>query len=433
MPKDLPAWLNYIESLHPQNIAMGLDRVKRMIERMQLTPSFTIVTVAGTNGKGSTCAMLTQIYQQAGYRTGTYSSPHLLRYNERVRLNGKEASDNDLCEAFAAVDNARHQGDVIALTYFEVGTLAAMWYFMQAKLDIAILEVGLGGRLDAVNAFEPHCAIVTSVDLDHQEYLGNTREEIGFEKAGVYRANKPAICGEINPPLSLVAHAKNIQAQFQCLMRDFTYHDLSTQWQYCTLGKVVYTLSKPALQGDYQLSNAACAIAAVETLQSCLPVKINAIEQAMLQVNLAGRFQTIQYQAAQHQLKVIFDVAHNPHASTALAGNLKSHRQPNAKTYAVFAMLADKDMNGVVSAVKEEIDVWYIASIDHARGANATDLAVNMAKLCPKAVVYSFNNAVQAFRQACIDIEACKDANENDKIIVFGSFFTVSAVMQAIA
>lgn len=429
MPKDLPAWLSYIEGLHPKTIAMGLERVKRMIARLQLHPSFTIITVAGTNGKGSTCAMLAQIYQQAGYQVGSYSSPHLLRYNERVKVNGIEASDADLCKAFAVVDAARNEGEVIALTYFEVGTLAAMWHFMQTKLDVVILEIGLGGRLDAVNAFEPHCAIVTSVDLDHQEFLGDTRELIGFEKAGVYRTNTPAICGEVAPPMSLVKHAQQIKADFKCIQQDFGYQLTANAWHFKLHGQTRYTLPKPALIGDYQLSNAACAIAAVESLQSNLAVSETAMAKAMQQVTLAGRFQTVQHQAGQHY-QIILDVAHNPHAATALTANLNKHRQTKGKTYAVFAMLADKDIFGVIDAVKHEIDAWYVASIDHVRGATANVLAKHIAQISPQAKVYAFDTVTQAFQQACIAIEACKDAHENDKIVVFGSFFTVSAVMQ---
>jgi dihydrofolate synthase/folylpolyglutamate synthase len=438
--KDLTSWLSYIESLHPKSIAMGLDRVRLMVDRLQLHPAFPIIAVAGTNGKGSTCAMLEQIYKQAGYQVGCYASPHLLRYNERVRVDGNEVSDQDLCAAFTAVDAARVDANnlVIPLTYFEVGTLAAMWHFMQTGVDIAILEIGLGGRLDAVNAFEPSCAIVTSVDLDHQEFLGDTRESIGFEKAGIYRPSIPAICGDTNPPASLVAYAHEIEADFKCLHQDFDYISDKDGWQYKANGKVVYTLPLPALQGSYQLNNAACAITAVESLQSSLPVATEAIANAMLQVKLVGRFQTVSRQTLPKSPQVILDVAHNPHAARALAENLRlvKMQQGNSrlgKTYAVFAMLADKDIKGVIDAVKNEIDGWYVAGIDHARGALATDLAVMIANVIPKANIKVFNSADNAYLQACIDIEACKDANGNDKIIVFGSFFTVATVMQLLS
>ncbi len=432
-PKDLSSWLRYIESLHPKSIAMGLDRVNRMIGRLNLHPTFPIITVAGTNGKGSTCAMLEQIYMQAGYQVACYTSPHLLRYNERVRVDSIEASDAELCAAFAAVNAARVgvDGVEISLTYFEVGTLAAMWHFMQANIDIAIMEIGLGGRLDAVNAFEPSCAIVTSVDLDHQDYLGDTRESIGFEKAGVYRKSVPAICGDSNPPASLIVSAQQMQANFKRIHQNFDYLPVNAGWQYQQETKTIYILPMPALKGVYQLSNAACAVAAVESLQSSLPVTVDAISKAMQQVSLAGRFQVIS-RSTTNAPQVILDVAHNPHAAHALAKNLKDDKaqytQTNtAKTFAVFAMLADKDISGVVIALKDEIDVWYIANIDHPRGAQASDLANIILAAMPLAQIRSFESINNAYQQACIDI------GENDKMVVFGSFFTVSSVMQVIS
>lgn len=435
-PRDLAAWLSYIESLHPKSISMGLDRVNRMIERLNLSPKFPIITVAGTNGKGSTCAMLAQIYNQAGFQVGCYTSPHLLRYNERVRVHGIEASDAELCAAFAAVDAARIGADniEILLTYFEVGTLAAMWHFMHTNIDIAIMEIGLGGRLDAVNAFEPSSAIVTSVALDHQDYLGDTRESIGFEKAGVYRKSVPAICGDTNPPASLIAHAKQVQADFKCIHHDFDYLTVETGWEFLQHGKVVYTLPKPSLQGTYQLANASCAIAAVESLQAKLPVPVDAMVSAMLQVSLVGRFQVVS-KTKLNTPRVILDVAHNPHAAEALSENLKACKTlyikandaiSTAKTFAIFAMLADKDIQGVVSALQHDIDIWYVASINHTRGAQATDLAEVIVRVSPLAKVKMFDNADNAYQQACIDMR------ENDKMVVFGSFFTVASVLQVI-
>jgi dihydrofolate synthase/folylpolyglutamate synthase len=428
MAKSLAEWLSYIESLHPKSIAMGLDRVKLIVDRLKLHPTFTIITVAGTNGKGSTCAMLEQIYKNAGYQVGCYSSPHLLRYNERVRVNGIEISDDNLCAAFIAVDAARSavSNDVTQLTYFEVGTLAAMWHFMQIGIDVAILEIGLGGRLDAVNVFEPNCAIVTSIDLDHQEFLGDTRESIGFEKAGIYRPFVPAICGDANPPASLVNRAHEIEADFKCIHKNFDYiEDVDGGWQYTVAkhgaNRLPYTLPLPALQGHYQLNNAACAIAAVESLQTILPVDESAITSAMRQVALAGRFQIVSTSPY-----VILDVAHNPHAASALAENLKTIKSKTGDTIAVFAMLADKDIVGVIQAVKNEIDDWYVASIDHSRGALATDLASMIVEITPEANIKTFDLANDAYQQACMD------AGENDKIIVFGSFFTVSSVMKSI-
>ncbi len=431
VPEDLTSWLSYIESLHPKSIAMGLDRVNRMIDRLNLHPKFPIITVAGTNGKGSTCAMLEQIYKQAGYQVGCYTSPHLLHYNERVRIDGLEVNNVELCAAFAAVDKARVGEDEILLTYFEVGTLAAMWHFMHADIDIAIMEIGLGGRLDAVNAFEPSCAIVTGVDLDHQDYLGGTRESIGFEKAGVYRKSVPAICGDANPPASLIAHAKQIHSDLMCIHQDFDYVVVNDRWQYWQAGKLIHSLPRPALQGVYQFNNAAVAVAAVESLQSSLPVATDAIANAMQQVSLAGRFQIV-LKSQSNAPRVILDVAHNPQAAHALAQNLKTSRAQFAqtracKTFAVFAMLADKDIQGVVLALKHEIDVWYVASINHSRGAQAADLTAIIVGVIPQVNVHTFDNVNNAYQQACIDM------SENDKMIVFGSFLTVSSVMQEIS
>lgn len=426
--RNLAEWLSYIESLHPKSIAMGLDRVKQMINRLKLNPKFTIITVAGTNGKGSTCAMLEQIYTNAGYHVGCYTSPHLLRYNERVRVNKQEASDEAICAAFTAVNAARFDttnddtnGDVIALTYFEVGTLAAVWHFMQIGVDVAILEIGLGGRLDAVNAFEPSCSIVTSVDLDHQEFLGDTRESIGFEKAAVYRNSVTAICGDINPPSSLVTFANEVKADFKRVNHEFDFSlEGDDHWRYSS-EQVAYLLPIPFLKGAYQLNNASCAVCAVESLKSSLPVTSDQIASAMREVSLAGRFQTVS--TSPH---IILDVAHNPHAARALAANLKEIRTPQGQTIAVFAMLADKDIQGVVQAVKEEIDQWYIAGIDNLRGASELELAAIVTENDADAEIKTFQNSDIAYQQACID------AGENDKIVVFGSFYTVASVMQTL-
>lgn len=422
--RNLNDWLAYIEGLHPKSIAMGLERVNQVIDRLSLHPSFTIITVAGTNGKGSTCAMLENIYREAGYKVGCYTSPHLVRYNERVKVNGGEVDDKTLCEAFTAIDAVRtHDIDhAVALTYFEVGTLAAIWHFMQAQVDIAILEIGLGGRLDAVNAFEPDCAIVTSIDLDHMEFLGDTREKIGFEKAGIYRSHVPAICGDHQPPYSLLEYAEQIQADLKRINIHFSYKVTDIGWRFRNEAKAPYDLPLPALQGRYQLDNAACAIAAVESLQSKRAVPVEAMIKAMQTTTVAGRFQTISLKPW-----VILDVAHNPHAARALADNLHACRKPSSKTIAVFAMLGDKDIPGVISAVQPEIDSWYVADIDHPRGAPAQALKTFIAQTVPLANCLTFNNAADAYAQACID------AGENDKIIVFGSFFTVSDVLQAFA
>lgn len=428
-PKTAVEWLAYIEALHPKAIAMGLDRVKLVIDKLQLNPTFPIITVAGTNGKGSVCAMLSHIYVQAGYDVGCYTSPHINRYNERVSVNLQLISDDDLCAAFTAVEAAR--GDV-ALTYFEMGTLAAMWHFCHQNLDIAILEIGLGGRLDAVNAFEPSCAIVTSIDLDHMEFLGDTREQIGFEKAGVFRANKLAICGDENPPSSLVEYAKKIGANLKLIQRDFQVKKTKDGWQYAD-ENIQLDLPKLGLTGDFQLNNAACVVRAVLHLSDVLPISTTGqpsaglqanIHKALRAVHLIGRFQQLQSKPP-----VIVDVAHNPHAAKSLAQNLKSISCAG-KTLAVFGMLADKDIAGVIEAIHDEIDVWYLADIHSARGATALTLQSILIKSDnikndSKKPIHMFKDVAAALAVACLD------ADKNDRIIVFGSFYTVADAMAA--
>ncbi len=428
-PKTAVEWLAYIEALHPKAIAMGLDRVKLVIDKLQLNPTFPIITVAGTNGKGSVCAMLSYIYAQAGYQVGCYTSPHINCYNERVSVNLQLISDDDLCAAFTAVEAAR--GDV-ALTYFEMGTLAAMWHFchqnvFNQNLDIAILEIGLGGRLDAVNAFEPSCAIVTSIDLDHMEFLGDTREQIGFEKAGVFRANKLAICGDENPPSSLVEYAKKIGANLQLIQRDFQVKKTKDSWQYSD-ENFQLDLPKLGLIGDFQLNNAACVVRAVLHLSYILPITTPEQSSADLQVNIHKALRAVhligRFQQLQSKPPVIVDVAHNPHAAKSLAQNLKSI--PCAgRTLAVFGMLADKDIAGVIEAIQDEIGVWYLADIHSARGATALTLQGILNESGNKKSIHMFEDVAAALAVACID------ADKNDRIIVFGSFYTVADAMAA--
>lgn len=422
--KTLAQWLHYIEALHPKSIAMGLERVNEVKHRLQPTPSFPLIIVAGTNGKGSTCAMLERIYHAAGYRVACYTSPHLLHYNERVRVDCRNIADDDLVLAFEAVEAARQDTQ---LTYFEYGTLAAMWHFMQASVDIAILEVGLGGRLDAVNAFEPQCSIVTSIDLDHVEFLGNSRESIGFEKAGIFRNGVPAIYGDLQPPLSLLAHAEKVGAALKLIERDFKIELNEQHWVYQTSQIRMDKLPLPALVGWFQLNNAACAITAVSALQAQLPVAPDAITRALEKVTLAGRFQ--QFAGVP---PVILDVAHNPHAAASLADNLRrtapglpilDAQLTGGQTLAIFSMLADKDIAGVIQAVGAEIQQWYVAYIPNARGTAAEQLRSHVLSQFPQAGVKLCASVTQAYQQACLD------AHENDRIVVLGSFFTVAEVM----
>ena len=382
---------------------------------MALNPGFPIITVAGTNGKGSTCAMLERILSEAGYRVGCYTSPHILRYNERVRINRSEAGDTPLCRAFSAVESARMD---IPLTYFEYGTLAAMWHFVEMRVDVAVLEIGLGGRLDAVNVFEPDCAVITSIDLDHIDYLGNSRESIGYEKAGIYRAGIPALCGDMNPPATVPKQAHAIGADYRQIGRDFGFEQCGSQWRFWSDGMRIDGLPLPALPGVFQLGNAACALEALHIMRARLPVSAQQIRAGLAHVDLAGRFQVL----SENPLLVL-DVAHNPHAARGLAENLRQAATPG-KTFAVFAMLADKDIAGVVHAVEPEIDLWFLAGIDQPRGAAAARIGDIVKSAAPGAVAEVFESIPLALAQAC------RSAGENDRIIVFGSFYTVADALR---
>ena len=313
-PTSLAGWLAHLEARNVSAIVLGLERVRAVATRLALNPGFPLITVGGTNGKGSVCVYLETILEAAGYRVGCYTSPHLLRYNERVRLAGKEAGDADLCRAFTAVESAR--GDT-PLTYFEQGTLAALWLFQEAGVDVAILEVGLGGRLDAVNVWDADCAVVASVDLDHQAFLGDTREQIGFEKAGIYRGGRPAICCDAYPPASLLDHAASIGADLVRLGTDIRVDMAEGGWT-CRVREAAFpALPRPAMPGAHQFGNAACAIAALHALRERLPVPQQAIRAGIAAARLPGRFQVV----GRAPLRIL-DVAHNPHAARALAANL---------------------------------------------------------------------------------------------------------------
>jgi dihydrofolate synthase / folylpolyglutamate synthase len=413
----LDDWLSYLERLHPSSIDLGLDRVACVRDRLGLAPKFAVITVGGTNGKGSTCAMLESCLRRAGYRTGCYMSPHLLRYNERVRIGGVEASDGALVEAFQRVELARAD---TSLTYFEFGTLAAVLLFVDARITVAVLEVGLGGRLDAVNAFEPDCTVVVSVALDHLAYLGSTRESIGFEKAGIFRAHKPAIVAEADAPASLLQHARDIGADLRLLDRDFGYMASEVQWRFWDWRGRRDALPFPALRGSYQLVNASAALAALDALRDRLPVDNGAIRRGLVEVELAARFQVLPGRPA-----LILDVAHNPHAAVALAGNLaRLHRR--GKVLAVFAMLRDKDIEGVVAAVAAQVQEWFIAPLPGLRGADLERMQSALRAVsvtAPIACCADIANSLQRARES---------AGPDDKIVVFGSFQTVGAALRAL-
>ncbi|MBV6476348.1 MAG: Dihydrofolate synthase/folylpolyglutamate synthase [Rhodocyclaceae bacterium] len=375
-----------------------------------------VITVGGTNGKGSTCAMLERILLSAGYRAGLYTSPHLIDYNERVRIDGRQASDAALCDAFARVEAARGE---IPLTYFEFGTLAAWQAFAAAGVEAVILEVGLGGRLDAVNVFDADCAIVTSVDLDHMDYLGSTREAIGFEKAGIFRSGRPAIVGDAQPPQSVLAHAQAIGAGLLVQGRDFGYLPGEGQWSFWSRRGRRGGLAHPALRGAVQLANASTALAALESLAERLPVSMQDIRRGLIEVELPGRFQVLPGRPT-----VVLDVAHNPQAAGVLADNLGSMAF-HPETWAVFGMLADKDIAGVVERVRGRVDHWLVAGLAGPRGMGADALAQHLGEQGLR-VDGRFDNPADAYRAAK------ERAGEDDRIAAFGSFLTVSGVLQAI-
>ena len=404
---------------------MGLERVGEVKKRMGLQPLCPVVVVAGTNGKGSVCAYLSQIYTQAGFKVGTLTSPHLLRYNERIAVNTRPVEDAAIVASFERIEAARAG---ISLTYFEFNTLAAADIFIREKADVMVLEVGLGGRLDAVNVFDADCAVVTSVDLDHQAFLGDTVEQVAFEKAGVFRSGKPAICGQTPPPESLRRHAGEIGAELLLIKRDFDFSTLeNVQWSYRyhpqnSDGRTRNrnALPFPALRGAYQLSNAACALTVLECLGDRLPVDIAAIKRGLLLVENPGRFQVLPGRPL-----TVLDVGHNPHAARALRRSLINLMFAEKRT-AVFSILADKDIDGVLDIIKDQFDEWHIAPLDVPRGMTAEAL---VRKLSEHGIenVKVFENIEKAYRAAL------EKAGENDRIVVFGSFHTVAAVMAALS
>jgi dihydrofolate synthase/folylpolyglutamate synthase len=415
-PATLAEWLAYLETLHPKAIALGLERVREVYARLGVGPACPVITVGGTNGKGSTATFAERMLAAGGYRTCLYTSPHLLAYNERVRMAGALAGDAELCSAFAAVEAVRRD---TPLTYFEFGTLAALWLFARAKADAWVLEVGLGGRLDAVNIVDADVAVVTTVAIDHTDYLGPTREDIGREKAGIFRAGRPAICADPRPPASLVAHAQEIGATLLKLGEDFGCVVEGAQWRYFGPGGPRYGLPHPALRGNYQIANAAAALTALDALRDRLPVDMGAVRQALVDIDLPGRFQVLPGRPV-----TVLDVAHNPQAARALSDNLGAMGF-HPRTLAVFGIMADKDIDAVVAAMTTRVDLWLVATLPPPRGAAA---ALLVERLLRAGVA---RNAIRDF--ASVD-EACaaarEMATEADRIIVFGSFLTVAAALR---
>jgi dihydrofolate synthase/folylpolyglutamate synthase len=414
--RSLPEWLQHIERLHPAAVELGLDRVGRVRDAMACSFDGTLIVVGGTNGKGSTCALLEAMLRAEGYRVGLYTSPHLIDYNERVRIDGAAASDRQLLEGFEAVERARGG---VPLTYFEFGTLAAWHSFTGAGLDVLILEVGLGGRLDAVNVFDSDCAVVTRVALDHVDYLGPTRDSIGREKAGIFRPHRPAICADPDPPASLIEHARAVGADLRLIGRDFGFEAGPTQWRYSSRVGSRAGLAVPALRGTHQLANAAACLAALDALRDRVPVSMQAVRVGLATVELPGRFQVLPGRPV-----TVLDVAHNPDAAACLAAGL-SDMGFYPDTLGVVGMLRDKDIEGVCAAMKERVSRWYVADLNGPRAATAATLAAAIKKCAPGSPIERFASPAEAFAAAS------RRAGENDRIVVFGSFLTVADVMAA--
>ena len=432
----LPQWLAYAESLHPKSIALGLERVRTVAGRMGLSFNCPVITVAGTNGKGSTCAMLEAILSQAGYKTAVYSSPHLVRFEERLRLRGDAVQAAELVASCGRVETARAgletQEPEVLLTYFEFTTLAIFDVITaQVKsqaIDVAILEVGLGGRLDAVNIIDADCAIITSIDIDHTELLGHTREAIGFEKAGILRADRPAIISDPVPPQSILQHAKAIGADVWQAGRDFSTSGDRQQWGWASSaargGRRYSGLAYPALRGANQLINAAGVLAALSALRERLPVNAQAVRNGLAVVELPGRFQMLPGQPA-----IVLDVAHNPHAVATLAANLDAMGF-FPTTHAVFGSMADKDLTAILQHLNALVERWYFCDLPTPRAAKASDLrqlwqALPMANLAnTKSTAACFANPVEALNAALAG------ADPTDRILVFGSFYTVGAILE---
>ena len=416
----LDSWLAHCERLHPHTIDMGLERVQEVVKRLDLRFEACVITVAGTNGKGSTCAMLEACLLQAGYRTGVYTSPHLVHFQERCRIHGETVQPDELLSHFQKVEDARCQGSEISLTYFEFTTLAILSLMAEANLDVAILEVGLGGRLDAVNVVDADCAVITSIDLDHTELLGPDRESIGFEKAGIMRSGKPVVVSDPVPPESVLAHADSIGADLWQFGKDFNFTGDKQQWAWAGRGRRYSGLAYPALRGANQLINASGVLAALEAVRDRLPVTAQAIRNGLAMVELPGRFQIIPGQPT-----LVLDVAHNPHAVAALSENLDAMGfYPT--THAVFGAMADKDVSAIMARVGVLVDRWYFCDLPTARASSAQDLQKQWQQTNNRKNVTSsvYKDPKEAFEAAVAA------ADPADRIVVFGSFYTVGGVLK---
>lgn len=408
----LEDWLAWQESLHPQTIDLGLERAGKVFQILHpdaVKPP--TITVAGTNGKGSCIAFLESIYRAQGYRVGAYTSPHILKYNERIRIDGEPVSDQLIFEAFERIDSAR--GD-ISLSYFEFGTLAALDIFFRSDLDVQLLEVGLGGRLDAVNIIDTDVALITSICIDHVDWLGETREAIGQEKAGIFRAHKPAVVGDPEPPQSLLQSAEAKKTLLFRFGDDFCYKKHTDCWDWVSADRILKQLPMPKLKGEHQYRNAASVIQAIERMQAVLPVSKQSICQGLENVSLKGRFQLID-----GDIPVLLDVSHNPQAVRSLYDYL-TDVFPGKRIHAIFAMMKDKDIAGVVTIMRPLIHDWYIAPVNNSRVASIKTLQRTFDQCGVENVRFDFNSLAEAV------VAVNNHAEKGDLILVFGSFFLVS-------
>lgn len=417
MAADLAGWLDYISAQHTAEIELGLARLQQVAQRLALKPfECPLITVAGTNGKGSSITALEKLYTTAGYRTGCYTSPHLTVFNERIRVASQFATDDEICDAFSRIDAAR---DKIPLTYFEFATLAAFIIFNHSHVDVVLLEVGLGGRLDATNLFPADLALITSISIDHADWLGNDRETIAVEKAGVIHRDKIAVISDTEPPQSLLNIAMERAAEIYVINQDFFYGQEETGWWWMT-GKIILSgLPFSGLHGLAQFNNLSGVLMAISALQERLPVTQDMIRKALPAIQLQGRFQVINGQPLQ-----ILDVSHNPESIALLADNLRQQEVPAGRIHAVVAMLKDKDIYGSLGKITSLINFWYFAALPVDRGEKPQRLQSILRELSPVARSQTFSDVVDAWEHAL------KQAEVNDRVVVFGSFHTVGAILE---
>ena len=415
-PRTLSEWLKYQESLHESPIDLGLERVGQVASRMGVPRiQSPVITVAGTNGKGSCVALLESIFIEAGYRVGSYTSPHIMCYNERIRINRELISDKALCDAFERVDRARNS---ISLSYFEFGTLAAFDLFQRADLEVMILEVGLGGRLDAVNICDADVALITSIALDHTNWLGPDREAIGFEKAGIMRSGIPVVCGDFDPPMSIKRRARAVKAPLFNAGVEYKFRRQFKRWSWYGPFNNWSDLPMPGLAGEVQLQNAATVLMCISLLQERLPVDLCAIQSGLKNADIPGRFQRIH-----GRVETILDIAHNPAAARVLATALHEE-QVEGHTHAVFAVLSDKDAVGIVQAMRKCVDYWYLTEVESMRAMPFSELVEATRDQLSGAQVDGFSDASQAYQEAYVR------AQEGDRIIVFGSALIVEPILR---